>query len=149
MFKRFAAATAALCLTAGPALAEQLSLEPGQWEHTMEMTMSMTMNGQAMSMPTQSQTRSECVTEEEATFDPQSVASEGCSVEDVNQQGRSLSFTMVCDQQGVSLTGEMDMSLSQDGRSMSGEMSLAGSGPGMESMAMTGTFSGERTGDCA
>lgn len=147
--KHLACSLAALALAATPALAETLSIEPGQWTQSTDVTLTLEQNGQKMAMPPQTQETAQCITEENATFDPKSVVSEGCTVENVSQEGRSMSFDMVCNQQGMQMNGDMQLTVSADGQSMSGEMAMSGSQPGVGNMSVSGTFSGKRTGACS
>ncbi len=131
-----------------PALA-QLAIEPGQWTNELNATMSIDMNGQAMDLPAQVRTSSECVSPEEAVFDPASLGQDGCTYSNLRETAGSMSVDMTCDQQGVSLEGTLSVTVADDRRSLTGEMQMDGTMPGQGSMRMSGTFTGTRTGACA
>lgn len=149
--KRLALTALVLALAPAAALAQDdidLRINPGMWENTSTISMQMDMNGQTMDIPAQTQSTSECLSDEDARFSLEDVTEQGCSVSNVNQTGNSVSFSMSCDQNGVAMTGEMTMTVSDDGNTTSGEMTLNGSQPGMGTMTMNGTFEGARSGDC-
>jgi len=139
------AATAALLAT--PALA-QLSIEPGQWENTMNASVSLNMNGQTMDMPAQAQSSSECVSPEDAVFDPSTLGQDGCTYSNLRETDNSISLDMNCDQNGMTMQGSMSVTVADDKRSLNGEMQMDGTMQGQGSMRMSGTFTGKRTGDC-
>ncbi|MEO0981542.1 MAG: DUF3617 family protein [Pseudomonadota bacterium] len=136
------AALAAAALFAAPAIAQEVpSLEPGMWTTTTTTTMSI--GG------TRTRTDSECITPEEATFDPESLMAEDteCTVGDVSTTATSASFTVTCAAGPMSMTGTGDYNLAADRRSGSGTMNMAASMNGMD-VTMDATFVSERTGDC-
>lgn len=141
--------TAATCLAlAGVSQAEGLKIQPGQWENTSTFNVEIVANGETMSLPPQTEMDQDCVTEEDATFDPKDLAQEGCTASDINTNGTSMSFKVNCDNNGVVMTGEVDVETSNDGNEVNGTISLSGEQPGMGTFAMAGTISGKRVGVC-
>lgn len=138
--------SAVLGLAAG-ASAEVLTIEPGQWTYDTTVSMTMNMNGQAMPMPAQTETTSECISSEDATLDPADITEEECEVSDVKKTADSLSFALSCSQNGMIMTGNMNMSKNAAGTETSGRFTMTGTGQGMV-MNISGNLKGKRTGDC-
>ena len=147
--KRLIITASTLLLTAAPALAENISLEPGKWESTTTMSMEMTMNGQTMSMPIGPRSATRCVTPEDATFDPDNVMDENCTMTEYEQSGNTISFSIACTQDGMTMTGDMEMTLSDDRKSTSGSMTMIGSHPQVGQVNITGDVSGQHVGACS
>ena len=146
--KRLALAAGLFALAASPALAERMEVLPGQWENANTMSISMNMGGQPMTIPAQTHTSSQCVTPEEAVLDLSDITQEGCRVENLRETSSSVSFDMFCNNDGVTMTGNMEMAVSADRKSVSGQMTMQGEHPSMGTMSMSGEFSGRHTGDC-
>ncbi len=136
--------TAAICLATG-ASAEGLTIKPGQWTYTTDV--SMALNGQALPTPEQDNTMSECISEADATLNPSDVTQEGCEVSEVVRTGNQLSFALTCSQNGMIVAGGMNISKNAEGTQTSGNFNMTGTGQGM-TMKITGKIKGERTGDC-
>lgn len=136
--------TAAICL-ATSASAEGLTIKPGQWTYTTDV--SMALNGQALPVPNEGNTTSECISGADATLDPSDVTQEGCEISDIVQSGNQLSFALTCNQNGVIVAGGMNISKNADGTRTSGNFNMTGTGQGM-TVKLTGKIKGERTGDC-
>ena len=139
-------AGAALLAVIPAALAEDsMSVEPGLWRTSTVMTMSM------MPVP-QSQQEEQCITREDATFDPDDLMSEAeeCTVDSLEQSSTSMTFSMTCLMEGgVSMAGTGSFETANRGRSMSGVIDFAGEVPGFsDPLTMNIEMSGERIGDC-
>ncbi len=132
---------------ASAATAQELKVKPGNWETTTTMNMSMTMNGQAMNIPPRTMTQTQCMTPEDAKFSPDELTQEGCEVSNVNSGERTLSFDMVCTQQGATMNGSMAFELDASGETGTGTMDLEGSMQGA-TMSMTGNTSAKYLGAC-
>jgi len=142
--------TAATCLAlAGAASADGLKIQPGQWENTNTFNVEIVANGETMTLPPQTEMDQDCVSEEDATFNPEDLAQEGCTASDIKSTDNSMSFTVNCDADGVKMTGAVDVETSNGGNEVNGTIDLKGEQPGMGSFAMTGTISGKRVGVCA
>jgi hypothetical protein len=141
------AAIAALAL-AGTASAQGVSVNPGMWTYDTTMDISMNMNGQAMDMPGQTTSESQCVTEADATFDPANFTEPGCSISNLQETSSTVSFTMTCNQQGMTMTGDMLATVTDGGNGMDMTMKMNGNQPGMGTMDINGVIKGKRTGDC-
>jgi len=120
-----------------PAFADALKLKPGLWETTFEMTNPFT--------GTQSQTRTECLEENE--FDPESMMgpNDNCKVTQSKLKGNTLTFTMACNMDGGS--GTMTGEYTTDGKTGSGKMTMTMSFGG-QTMEMRSTTTARRLGDC-
>jgi len=118
------------------------------WTYDTTMDISMNMNGQAMDMPAQTSSESQCVTEADATFDPANFTEPGCEISNVQESGNTVSFSMACNQQGMTMTGDMKATVTNGGNGMDMTMTMNGDQPGMGTMDISGTIKGTRTGDC-
>lgn len=132
---------------ASAASAQELNVKPGNWETTTTMNMSMNMNGQAMNIPPRTMTDTQCMTPEDAKFSPDELTQEGCEVSNVKSGERSLSFDMVCTQQGATMNGSMSFELDASGEAGKGTMDLQGSMQGA-TMSMTGNTTAKYLGAC-
>lgn len=133
------------------ALAQSVSIEPGQWVFSNESTVSFSVAGQASSMVRPAQTLTECVTPEDAVLTPERVAGElagsGCDITENSLVGRTLTVGLACSENGMNMTGRVVMTAAADGRSSDGTFTADGAGNGM-SMTMTGILSGRHQGAC-
>ncbi|MEO0466120.1 MAG: DUF3617 family protein [Pseudomonadota bacterium] len=134
---------------ASTALAQDVTLEitPGMWENTANIAVEMDMGGQTMSIPAQVKTDQECVTEEDATLDLSDLTEDGCTVTDLKQTGNSVTAVLSCSSQGMTMDGEMTTNVSGDGNSATTSIDATGTSP-MGNVAMSGTVTGKRIGDC-
>lgn len=132
---------------AANAAAQELTIKPGNWEMTTEMVMSMNMNGQAMNIPPRTMTETECRSADDATFSPDALVQEGCTVSNVEGTDRSLSFDVVCTQQGMNMNGSMAFQLDASGNNGTGQIEMNGSVPG-GTVSMTGTSTATYKGAC-
>ncbi len=147
---RFAltAAFAGLAL-GGVAAADELAIEPGEWKTDVDISISLLANGQAVPLPPQNQTQTECLSAEDAVLSPADLAEDGCTVSDVKSTSTSLSFAMACAQNGVTLTGSMSVEKNADGTETTGSFSMEGEQPGVGKISLSGTLAGSRVGVCA
>lgn len=141
--------TTAAAAIAGLAMADTPSINPGQWETTTTTSVALDMNGQAMNMPGQTMTSSDCVTEEEAEFTPEDFAQDGCTVSNFQSTATTASFDLACSQNGVEMAGSMAVEADSDGNGYSGSFDIAGNAPGMGDMKVNGVVTGKRTGTCS
>jgi hypothetical protein len=129
-----------LCvLGCGPVLAEGVAVNPGLWEMTMTMQMPM------LAAP-QERTYTDCVKETE--LNPEKFQMEqdsGCSVDDVNLDGDTISWSMACDGPMGPTTGQWSFTSDGDNVHGNGNMTANISGQPME---FTMTWTGSRLGDC-
>jgi hypothetical protein len=139
IMKKIALILAALLTVPFTAMADGVTIEPGQWEMTMSMQMPM------FPVP-QEQAYTECVKETE--LDPEDFQMEGdqaCEFSDVEMQGDSISWSMECPNEMGSTRGQW--SFTSTGDSMHGNGSMT-TEMGGQSMEFTMTWSGKRIGDC-
>ncbi|WP_084396330.1 DUF3617 domain-containing protein [Henriciella aquimarina] len=142
------AAALSLAIT-GAASAQSLGVEPGNWETSHTFTGTVKTQGMSMELPGKTNTTTQCISEEDATFDPDELSGDGCTASNIQSTGKSVSFDLTCDQGGASMEGTMEATASDDGRSVTGTMTITGSQPGGGSIDMKGDFSGKRLGACS
>lgn len=119
--------------------AEGIPVEPGLWESTTVIKSSM------LPQPMKETTR-ECVTETEVTpelFIDQE--DQSCAVSDVNVTSDTITWKMVCQEEGGQAKG--DGILKVNGDEMSGKMQMTMSMQGME-VTMDSSWTGQRIGPC-
>lgn len=141
--------TTAAAAIAGLAMADTPSINPGQWETTTTTSVALDMNGQAMNMPGQTMSSSDCISEEDAEFSAEQFAQEGCTVSNFQSDSTSASFDMSCSQNGVAMNGTMSVEADSDGNGYTGAFDIAGNAPGMGDMKVNGVVTGKRTGTCS
>lgn len=134
---------------AGAAAAESPRINPGEWESTTTTSVSMNANGQAMQLPGQTMSSTECITEEDAEFDEDDFAQEGCTVSNFQTTATTASFDLACTQNGMTMNGSMAVESTDGGDSYKGEFNIAGSAAGMGDMTVTGQVVGKRIGACS
>lgn len=119
--------------------AEGLKIKPGLWKSTTTINSNM--------MGTQTNEATKCFTEDQ--FDPKNMM-EGMPAEqcDVQTQvdGTVMTYTMVCNLEGGTLTGEGR--IESDGDTSQGEMTMKGNLAGGINMEMQVSSVGQRIGDC-
>lgn len=118
--------------------ADELTIEPGLWEITTEVSGAM--------MQPQTKTVKECITEDK--LDPQEMMKDmpkdDCAVE-TEVSGNTMTYTLNCNMHGMVMQGTGEMKSTGD--TMSGTVSFSGGMNGMM-MEMTSTSNGKRIGDC-
>jgi hypothetical protein len=138
MTLRSAWVVAGVLALAGSLVAQGSVRRDGRWEVKMEMQMA------AMTMPPQ--TLTQCVTKEEAA-DPQKglpqtgrgASPSDCKVSDYKVVGNKVTWSMACEKEKMSGTGEFVYA----GDTYTGTMKMNAQG-----QEMTMKYSGKRLGDC-
>ena len=137
MTLRYACMAAGVLVLAGSLFA-QGPRRDGRWEVTVEMQMA------GMSLPPQ--TITQCVTKEEAADPQQGLPPAGrggnptdCKVSDHKVDGNKVTWSMACEKEKMSGTGEFVYA----GDTYTGTMKMNAQG-----QAMTMKYSGKRLGDC-
>ena len=158
-------------LTAGTALllvacgSQSTTLQPGQWEMTTKMTeveapgMPEAVLAQMRStMATQTQTRSDCMTQQEASNPAANIVNAGtqsgtCNFTESAFAGGNINVRGTCN--GPSGPGSMQMSITGtytetaiDGRISTEMRAPPGMPGGAQSIRVSGTLTGRRTGEC-
>lgn len=142
------ASFAAVAFT-GTAAAQTLSVNPGQWEYVTDMDMTLTMDGQTIPMPMEQDVSTECLTAEDAVLDPQELAQNGCSISNVQTTATTMSFDMNCSQDGMTMTGDASVVVSNGGNAADLTMNMSGNAPGQGSMSMSVDMKTKRLGACS
>jgi hypothetical protein len=158
--KKFLIAAAPLALLGACSGGGSDSLQAGEWTMTTTMTdievpgMPEEMVAQMReSMGDQANTDTECITEEEAANPLQGMFSnnemgENCDFGESTFEGGVINISATCEAPGGQPgTATMAIEGTYTATTMEAEMSVAVEGGPME-MNMSGTMSGERTGDC-
>ena len=125
--------------------AENIAINPGEWSFTQEGAV--TMMGNTMPMPPES--NSECITEEDAEFDPAEFSQDGCTLTPGTQTSTRQEFAMACTSPEMSMSGDLIIELGGDGDSVSVTSNMSGQGPGVGEMTMVLMIEGERVGSCS
>ena len=122
------------------AVADGISIEPGQWRMKMTMTMSM------MPQP-QERTVEECI--EKDTLSPEdfqdSTDDSGCTFEDFTVDGNTASWSLSCPNEAGVMGGQW--TVTSHGDSVEGEGSMSMDIHGQQ-MGFSTTWTGERIGPC-
>ena len=152
------------CGEGGPGGGGAVALQPGQWETTVQFT-SIEVPGvpeaqlaQMREMMSRPQTRSECITPEQAANPTGNMMSPGggdaCQFSESTFAGGTIRMRGTCQQPGQG-TAQMSMEGSYTATTMQANISSEVQAPagapqgGPQSVRMSGTFSSRRTGECA
>ena len=133
------AALAAL-LVAGTSSAEGVAIDPGQWEMTSTMTMSM------MPQP-RTTTTMECIEEDELNPEDFNMDEENpCAIKDVKVDGNTAHWTISCPAgNGMVMDGQWEVTSHGNKLSGSGSMETEMAG---QKMSIEMSWEGKRIGDC-
>ena len=120
--------------------AEGVAIQPGMWEMTSTMTMTM------LNQP-QTNTAKECIEEDE--LDPENFNMDQdnpCKIADVEIDGKTARWSISCPTEGgMTMDGKWEFTSYGDSISGSGSMSTEMSG---QKFGFDMTWSGKRIGDC-
>lgn len=119
-----AALTALLAL---PAAADVMRIKPGQWQRDTSVTTTLSVEGEVSTMPVQTSVAGQCLSPAEAVVDPSDLVEDGCTITDITQTGRVLSFALACDRAGLIMDGTMKITANADGSRLDGAIALSGS----------------------
>ncbi len=130
----------AAVLISGTGNAAGVAIQPGMWEMTSTMTMTM------LNQP-QTNTVKECIEEDELNPDTFNTDQDNpCEFSDVNIDGNSASWSISCPTQGgMTMDGTWQFTSHGDSITGSGSMSAEMSG---QKFGFDMTWSGKRIGDC-
>lgn len=122
------------------AVAGGISIEPGMWETTMTMEMSMIPQPQVHSS-------TECISESELNPDDFKVDEDSpCDIADVVTDGNTVSWAIHCPSDGgMSMDGQWSMT--SHGDTLTGGGSMSGGSDAMQ-IEMNIKWEGKRIGDC-
>ena len=122
--------------------AQGIDIDPGQWDMTSSMAMAMT----GMSIPPQTFTVSECITEEELSPDHFNMDEDNpCNISNVDIDGNTAKWSISCPSDGGNMEGQWE--ITSHGDSISGNGTMTANFGGRE-MDFNMTWEGKRTGDC-
>ena len=138
-FNIFLTGLACLMLT-GTASAEGVSIDPGMWEMTSTMTMTM------MPEP-RSTTVNECIEDDEISPESFNMGEENpCTISEMSVEGNTASWSISCPTGGGPvMEGQWEFTSSGDTISGNGSMSTELNG---QTMGFNMTWEGKRVGDC-
>jgi len=115
-----------------------LDLVPGKYEITAKVEMP----GMPGGMPPQ--TTTQCLNEQKPVPDS-SADAQGCEITDMKTRGNTVTYTMVCNQQGMRIKGTGEMTYK--GNSFEGTTQIS-MGPSAGDMTITTVIKGKRIGKC-
>ena len=115
-----------------------LDLQPGEYEITSKVEMP----GMPMQMPPQ--TTTQCLTEKDPVPN-QSVQNQGCKIKDMKTKGNTVTWKMVCDQDGTKT--ESSGSMTYHGDHFEGTFQTK-MGPEMGNTIVSTVITGKRIGKC-
>ena len=130
----------ATVLISGTSSADGVSIQPGMWEMTSTMTMTM------LPQP-QSNTFKECIDKDEISPESFNMDEDTpCQISDMSVEGNTAHWSINCPTEGGPvMEGQWEFTSSGDSISGSGTMSTEFSG---QKMGFDMTWAGKRTGDC-
>ena len=134
---------------AWPAAAEPLQVTKGMWSVTSDIYISATAEGEPIDVPSEHSVVDECwMTDEEVTID-ESMAAHfgGCYADNSVSKAHSFDMGLVCDIEGVPMTGAAQFAVSKGGGSFVGRMFMLGE-DGVLGMEAEALLIGHRTGAC-
>ena len=133
----FASLVSVPCLAAPPAPS---ALQPGLWEVTVTMEMP------NVPTPMPPHVTTQCIRKEDLADARKSLpVDKGCKLEDVKQDGNTVTFKSTCKMEMGEMKGSGRMT--QKAQSYEGSMELVANMQGMD-FSMKQTFAGKRLGDC-
>ncbi len=132
----------AVLFFASPVIAqESISIEPGLWTHTNTMSGAAEMAGAPpITMPPRTTTSTECVTPENIEITPERLIRQfredgdgagDCQLNDVIFEGRTMTSTVRCIADGMSMAGDYTFEVAEDGQSANANVVLNGIADGM------------------
>jgi hypothetical protein len=142
---------AALCGLAvlalvGVAQAESVDMNPGEWEITTTVKMEgmPELPGMPGEMPPQ--VTKQCLTEEDIVPKPNQEAEEECTVTDQKVTGNTVEWSLTCEGEGMTGTGNGTATWSGD--TLDGTFEMKMQMPGQGDVTMKSTLKGKRLGPC-
>lgn len=136
-------------LMATPALADPLQVAKGMWSTSTDIYFYVTADGETIDVPPDHSTLDECwATDEEVTIDD-SMADlfEGCVSAGSRSRAHSFDMDLVCDFEGVPMSGTAEFAVNKSGGQFTGRLFLSGESDGLL-MEAEGLLLGYRTGTC-
>ena len=119
-----------------------LDLNPGKFE----ITTSVEMQGMPAGMPgtTPAQTMTQCLTEQNPLPNSSSGA-QGCEIKDMQTEGSTITYTMVCEQQGMKIESSGEMTYKGDSLEGTTKTTM---GPDAGGVTVLTRIAGKRIGEC-
>ncbi len=129
-----------ILLFSGTAVAKGISINPGQWEMTTTMEMSMLPEPQVRSS-------TKCITETELSPDDFNMNEDSpCDITDVSVNGNTARWSISCPVEGgIMIAGQWEFT--SGGDSINGSGSMSGDAGGMQ-IEFKMDWEGQRIGDC-
>lgn len=132
----------AVLFFASPIMAqESISIEPGLWAHSNTMSGTAEIAGAPpMTMPPRTTTSTECVTPENVEFTPERLIRQfqedgdgagDCQLNDVIFEERTMTSTIRCIADGMTMAGDYTFEVANDGQSAIANVVLNGIADGM------------------
>ena len=136
-------------LFATPVQADPLQVAKGMWSTSTDIYFSIVQNGEAVIIPPDHSTLDEWwATDDEVTIDESMAALfEGCQSAGSRGTAHSFDMDLVCDFEGVPMSGTAEFAVNKSGGQFSGRLFLSGEADGLL-MEAEGLLLGYRTGAC-
>ncbi|MEM7766857.1 MAG: DUF3617 family protein [Pseudomonadota bacterium] len=147
--RSFFVTLATFLLGGSPGFADGLQIKPGQWQRDTSVTTTLAVAGDVTTLPVDTSVAGECLSGTETVIDPRDLVQEGCTLSDITQSGRVLSFKMACDQAGVFMDGTMKITANADGSQLDGAIALSGSHENGVAMTSNVIIRSRWIGDCS
>lgn len=141
---------APLFLIAGLAAAEPLAVAKGMWSTTSDIYFKAEADGQTIEIPPEHSSLDECWYTDEHVDISEGLAAffEGCTSAGSRSKAHAFDMDLVCDFDGVPMSGVAEFAVSKGGGSFSGRMFLSGEADGARFEAEA-LLLGHRTGSCS
>lgn len=145
---RILLAAAGVALFAGSASAQEIRVNPGQWETNSTFNVSLTMDGATQQMPPETESSSECwATEADTVLTPDMLAIDGCTISNLSGDSYKMAFDLNCNMEGIPMTGNAVIVVAPDRNSTDGDINLTATTQGITVNA-SGKLVGKRVGSC-
>lgn len=139
----FICLTAAMGAIAG-ANAQTLTLQPGAWDSTTTETFV----DESGVEDVNSWTENACITPSDAVYEASQFASAGCTASDSRMEDGVLKFQQTCDDDFMTLSGEVAVNQSKTDGSIRIEENLSGEDMILGPITIGRVIEARRTGDC-
>ena len=130
------------------AQAQAVRINPGQWEYTTEMMLTLSQNGDRFDIPSEISTEAECVTSDEALIRVEDLNDQGCQISDLKTTATTLDFRMTCATESGAMLGQVATKVTDGGDGNQSVITLNGGDAKSGELELTAVITGRRTGAC-
>lgn len=126
-----------------------LTVTPGRWESTSEISISVVGEAEEETvLETRTEISQSCITPQDHVLDAAELAGPGCSVSDIWVKDPDMSFVLVCRQSELTFYGTMVASAGDDGHTTMGRMTLKGRREDGSELHIRADMTGAHAGPC-